>query len=70
MADRIYSIDAMRIVAMVFIVMIHTDPFVGLSATGNMATFVIKTTARFAVPFFFMSMCLPRGLDGWHSVSP
>jgi len=55
MADRIYSIDAMRIVAMVFIVMIHTDPFVGLSATGNMATFVIKTTARFAVPFFFMT---------------
>jgi len=55
MADRVYSIDAMRIIAMVFIVMIHTDPFAGLSATGNMATFVIKTTARFAVPFFFMT---------------
>ena len=55
MADRIYSIDAMRIIAMVFIVMIHTDPFAGLSATGNMATFVIKTTARFAVPFFFVT---------------
>ena len=55
MADRIYSIDAMRIVAMVFIVMIHTDPFAGLSAPGNMATFVIKTTGRFAVPFFFVT---------------
>ena len=55
MADRIYSIDAMRIIAMVFIVMIHTDPFAGLSATGNMATFVIKTTGRFAVPFFFLT---------------
>jgi len=55
MADRIYSIDAMRIVAMVFIVMIHTDPFAGLSEVGTMATFVIKTTARFAVPFFFLT---------------
>ncbi|MFD1642749.1 acyltransferase [Halohasta litorea] len=55
MADRIYSIDAMRIVAMVFIVMIHTDPFAGLNDYGNMTTFVIKTTARFAVPFFFMT---------------
>lgn len=55
MGERIYSLDAMRIVAMVFIVMIHTDPFQGISATGNMVNFGIKTTARFAVPFFFMT---------------
>ncbi|WP_253738290.1 acyltransferase family protein [Halohasta salina] len=55
MGDRIYSIDALRIVAMVFIVMIHTDPFAGLSRAGNAVTFVIKTTGRFAVPFFFVT---------------
>lgn len=55
MADRIYSIDAMRIIAMAFIVMIHTDPFEGVNTYGNMITFIIKTTARFAVPFFFLT---------------
>jgi surface polysaccharide O-acyltransferase-like enzyme len=55
MADRIYSIDAMRIVAILFVVMIHTDPFAGINEYGNMITFVIKTTARFAVPFFFIT---------------
>jgi len=55
MADRIYSIDAMRIIAMVFIVMIHTDPFEGVNTYGNMITFGIKTTGRFAVPFFFLT---------------
>jgi len=55
MADRIHSIDAMRIVAMVFVVMIHTDPFQGLSAAGTAITFGIKTTGRFAVPFFFLA---------------
>jgi len=38
----------------VFIVMIHTDPFQGISTTGNMVNFGIKTTARFAVPVFFI----------------
>ncbi|MGM0718830.1 MAG: TraX family protein, partial [Halobacteriota archaeon] len=55
MADRIHSIDAMRIVAMVFVVLIHTDPFQGLSAAGTAITFGIKTTGRFAVPFFFVA---------------
>jgi len=55
MAKRIYSIDAMRIVAMLFVVMIHTDPFAGVTEYGNMITFVIKTTGRFAVPFFFIT---------------
>ncbi|MFW6321228.1 MAG: acyltransferase, partial [Halohasta sp.] len=55
MGERIYSLDAMRIVAMVFIVLIHTDPFQDLTAYGNMLNFGIKTTARFAVPFFFVT---------------
>ena len=55
MADRLHSIDAMRIVAMGFVVMIHTDPFQGLSTAGTAITFGIKTTGRFAVPFFFLA---------------
>nr|WP_246999202.1 acyltransferase [Halosolutus gelatinilyticus] len=35
--------------------MIHTDPFRGLGMYGNMVNFTIDSTARFAVPFFFMT---------------
>ncbi|XVH30503.1 acyltransferase [Haloferacaceae archaeon DSL9] len=55
MAERIYSIDAVRILAMVFIVVIHTNPFEGVGAYGNALNFQIETTARFAVPFFFVT---------------
>lgn len=55
MADRIYSIDAMRIIAMICIVLIHTDPFQGINAYGNAINFGVKTTARFGVPFFFIT---------------
>ncbi|QSW99863.1 acyltransferase [Haloterrigena alkaliphila] len=55
MGDRIYSIDSMRIVAMAFVVAIHTDPFRGLGAYGNTLNFLIDSTARFAVPFFFVT---------------
>lgn len=55
MVDRVHSIDAMRIVAVVFVVLIHTDPFQGLGTAGNAVNFGIKTTARFAVPFFFLT---------------
>lgn len=55
MTGRIYSIDSMRIVAMVFVVAIHTDPFRGLGVYGNVANFVIDSAARFVVPFFFMT---------------
>ncbi|WP_306052227.1 acyltransferase [Natronococcus wangiae] len=55
MADRIYSIDSMRIIAMAFVVTIHTDPFRGLNGYGNMVNFVTETAARFAVPFFFIA---------------
>ena len=53
--ERIHSIDATRIVAMAFVVAIHTDPFRGLGAYGNLANFAIDSTARFAVPFFFLT---------------
>ncbi|WP_226039288.1 acyltransferase [Natrinema sp. DC36] len=55
MSERISSIDAMRIVAMVGVVVIHTNPFEGLGLSGNLANFLIESTARFAVPFFFMA---------------
>ncbi len=55
MSGRIYSLDSMRIVAMVFVVIIHTDPFVGLGVYGNLFNFILETAARFAVPFFFMT---------------
>ncbi|KYH23961.1 acyltransferase family protein [Halalkalicoccus paucihalophilus] len=55
MADRIWSIDSMRIIAMIFIVSIHTDPFRGLGVYGNTLNFLIDSTARFAVPFFFVT---------------
>lgn len=55
MTDRIYSLDAMRIVAMAFVVLLHTDPFAGAGAGGNAVNFLIETTARFAVPFFFLT---------------
>lgn len=55
MGNRLHSVDAMRILAMGFIVMIHTNPFEGLGVYGNAANFAIETTARFAVPFFFVA---------------
>ncbi|WP_137289610.1 acyltransferase [Natronorubrum halophilum] len=55
MAKRIYSIDAVRIIAMVFIITIHTDLFQGVGTYGNVFNFLIDSTARFAVPFFFMT---------------
>ncbi|WP_205742977.1 acyltransferase family protein [Halalkalirubrum salinum] len=55
MTGRIYSIDAMRIIAIVFVVVIHTDPFQGVSTYGNMINFGTKTISRFAVPFFFIT---------------
>ncbi len=40
---------------MIFVILIHTDPFEGMGAYGNIANFIIETSARFAVPFFFMT---------------
>lgn len=55
MGERIYSIDSMRIIAMLFVVSIHTDPFRGIGAYGNMINFLIESTGRFVVPFFFVT---------------
>ncbi|WP_049928878.1 acyltransferase [Halopiger goleimassiliensis] len=55
MSDRIYSIDSTRAIAMVFVVAIHADPFRGIGTYGNAANFVIESTGRFAVPFFFVT---------------
>lgn len=45
----------MRIVAVALVVVIHTNPFQGLGASGNAVNFVLETTARVAVPFFFLT---------------
>ncbi|SEW00151.1 acyltransferase [Natrinema salifodinae] len=55
MTNRIHSIDAMRIIAMAFVVSIHTTPFRDLNAYGNIVNFLIESSARFAVPFFFVT---------------
>ncbi|WP_306060529.1 acyltransferase [Natronococcus wangiae] len=55
MAGRIYSIDSMRIIAMAFIVSIHTDLLRGVGEYGTPINFVIDSSARFAVPFFFVT---------------
>ncbi|MFD1564225.1 acyltransferase [Haloarchaeobius amylolyticus] len=55
MTNRIHSLDAMRIIAIAFVVLIHTDPFQGVTEYGNMINFGTKTISRFAVPFFFIT---------------
>lgn len=40
---------------MMFVVSIHTDPFRDTGAYGNVINFLIDSSARFAVPFFFMT---------------
>jgi surface polysaccharide O-acyltransferase-like enzyme len=55
MAGRIHSLDSMRIVAMVFVVAIHTNLFRGLGPYGNAANFVMDSFGRFVVPFFFLT---------------
>lgn len=52
---RIWSIDTTRIVAIFFVVIIHTNPFNGVGVFGNTIHFVLDSFARFAVPFFFMT---------------
>ncbi|EMA62475.1 acyltransferase family protein [Halorubrum lipolyticum] len=55
MGSRIHSVDAMRIVAVALVVVIHTNPFEGVGASGNAVNFLLETTARVAVPFFFLA---------------
>ncbi|OIB56373.1 acyltransferase [Natrialba sp. SSL1] len=55
MSKRIYSLDSMRIIAMGFVVAIHTNLFRGVGTYGDIANFVIDSTGRFVVPFFFLT---------------
>jgi surface polysaccharide O-acyltransferase-like enzyme len=52
---RIRSIDTVRVPAILFVVIIHTNPFNGLGTLGNGVDFALDSLARFAVPFFFMT---------------
>ncbi|MCL2593529.1 MAG: acyltransferase [Defluviitaleaceae bacterium] len=47
------SIDVLKIILAIFVVMIHTNPFLSVSAYLNL--FVVDALARLAVPLFFMS---------------
>jgi peptidoglycan/LPS O-acetylase OafA/YrhL len=53
--DRIESIDSLRAVAVVFVVIAHIRPFANLGAYGKYAYFVLDTLGQFDVPFFFMA---------------
>lgn len=53
MGDRIHSIDTLRAVAIVFVVIAHTEPFLGFGSYGNHVFFVLDTIGQFDVPFFF-----------------
>lgn len=45
----------MRTVAVALVVVIHTNPFEGVGAFGNAFNFALESTARVAVPFFFLA---------------
>ncbi|MCW3786636.1 acyltransferase [Plebeiibacterium sediminum] len=55
---RINSVDFMRVVAIIFVIAIHTNPFLPNAfdnSQGNIYLFgLINQLARFAVPFFFV----------------
>lgn len=55
MTSRNYAIDSVRVIAILFIIMIHTRPFESISAFGNIVNFIIGSFAGFAVPFFFLT---------------
>lgn len=55
--SRLQSVDVLRVVAIISVIIIHTDPFeVQSSPIGNELDFatVINQLARFSVPFFFI----------------
>ncbi|SIR32770.1 Peptidoglycan/LPS O-acetylase OafA/YrhL, contains acyltransferase and SGNH-hydrolase domains [Haladaptatus litoreus] len=55
MSKRIHSIDALRAVAIFFIVIAHVQPFRGFGTYGNYIFFVIDTIGQFDVAFFFLT---------------
>ncbi|WP_158290503.1 acyltransferase family protein [Halobacillus salinus] len=55
--ERNYAIDYFKFWAIFFVVCIHTSPFSGvniLGVEGHYLNLLIKTFARFGVPFFFV----------------
>lgn len=72
---RIWSIDSLRSFAILFVVIIHTNPGNGLGVTGNRIDFVLDGFARFAVPFFFLTagylfaLKLDADSDGTYAVA-
>ncbi|WP_200862258.1 acyltransferase [Candidatus Halobonum tyrrellensis] len=55
MGERIYSIDALRAVAIAFVIVAHAKPFAGMGARGNLLYFVLDTIGQFDVQFFFVT---------------
>lgn len=53
--ERIYSIDSLRIIAILFIVAVHAKPFVNFDMYNEEIHFLIAVIGRFDVPFFFMT---------------
>ena len=55
--NRIQSVDAIRVLAIVSVIVIHTAPFQTQPLLGEgelYAAIIINQVARFAVPFFFI----------------
>ena len=52
--DRIESIDAMRVLAMLAVIQIHTPWYSKVNVTSLDAATIADQLARFAVPFFFV----------------
>jgi surface polysaccharide O-acyltransferase-like enzyme len=54
--NRIASVDVVRVIAICFVIAIHTTPFEGQKLIGSEfdAALVVNQLARFAVPFFFV----------------
>lgn len=53
MSKRIHSVDSLRGLAILFVVIAHAKPFQGYGAYGNHVFFVLDTIGMFDVPFFF-----------------
>ncbi|WP_330632024.1 acyltransferase [Halocatena halophila] len=55
MANRLYSIDSLRAVAIFFVVIAHVTPFLGFDSYGTTVFFLLDTIGQFDVPFFFVA---------------
>ncbi len=55
MSNRLYSIDSLRAVAIIFVVIAHVTPFLGVGSYGTTVFFLLDTIGQFDVPFFFVA---------------